>query len=68
MSIFIKSWQFDQTNIDEALDADRFNERAFGGDLAEQKNDDLFVIDRGGKKKTPTKRKASAGLTSSLYL
>jgi hypothetical protein len=54
-----KNWnKFDQTEIDDALEADRFNERAFGGDLTEQNDQNLFFIDRGNKPaKTPAIRK-----------
>ena len=50
--------QFDQTEIDAALDKARSDERLHGGDISEVKNEDLFVIDTGkNKKKEPVKRK-----------
>ena len=56
-NIFFKK-QFDQKEIDAALDKARSDERLHGGDLTEVKNEDLFVIDTGkGKKKEPVKSK-----------
>ena len=49
--------QFDQTEIDDALEADRFEERAFGGDLKTRKDEDLFVIDRAPKQKQQVRSK-----------
>ena len=49
-------FQFDQTEIDEALEDKRRNEILHGAsDLTEVKDEDLFVIDRGNKKKEPKK-------------
>merc|ERR1711962_148121 len=52
-----KNWgKFDQTEIDEALEDKRRNEVLHGAsDLTEVKDEDLFVIDRGNKKKEPKK-------------
>ena len=51
-------FQFDQTEIDEALEDKRRNEILHGAsDLTEVKDEDLFVIDRGNKKKEPKKGK-----------
>merc|ERR1711970_899481 len=52
-----RNWgKFDQTEIDEALETKRRNEVLHGAsDLAEVKDEDLFVIDRGNKKKEPKK-------------
>merc|ERR1712137_465282 len=52
-----KNWgKFDQTEIDEALEDKRKNEVLHGAsDLTEVKDEDLFVIDRGNKKKEPKK-------------
>ena len=49
-------FQFDQTEIDEALEDKRRNEVLHGAsDMTEVKDEDLFVIDRGNKKKEPKK-------------
>ena len=49
-------FQFDQTEIDEALEDKRRNEILHGAsDLTEVKDEDLFIIDRGNKKKEPKK-------------
>merc|ERR1711953_1504878 len=52
-----KNWgKFDQTEIDEALEDKRRNEVLHGAsDMTEVKDEDLFVIDRGNKKKEPKK-------------
>ena len=53
-------FQFDQTEIDEALEDKRRNEVLHGAsDLTEVKDEDLFVIDRGNKKKEPKKGKTN---------
>merc|ERR1712142_504884 len=52
-----KNWgKFDQTEIDEALESKRRNEVLHGAsDLADVKDEDLFVVDRGNRKKEPKK-------------
>ena len=55
-SIYNLRFQFDQTEIDEALEDKRRNEVLHGAsDMTEVKDEDLFVIDRGNKKKEPKK-------------
>ena len=54
--IYNLRFQFDQTEIDEALEDKRRNEVLHGAsDMTEVKDEDLFVIDRGNKKKEPKK-------------